>query len=72
MTRRIYIYGEKGNIFKKVKQITELINEILIQLILNVNSNFTKTYNISSLKFVDKTILEIPEIERDLIIIKKK
>ena len=66
MTKNIYTYGKKGNNFKKVRKIAELINGILYELNINTNLKFNKTYEVLSLEIIDKTIIKIPQLEKDL------
>ena len=66
MAKNIYTYGKKGNNFKKVIKIAELINGILYELNINNNSKFNKTYEVSSLEIIDKTIIKVPQLEKDL------
>ena len=66
MTKNIYTYGKKSHDLKKVKKIVELINEILKELNCNIKIDFEKTYEVSSLEIIDKTIVKIPQLENDL------
>ena len=70
--KNIYKYGKYKDYFLKSKKIAELISQILFELDINPNQEFNKIYKVSNFKFIEKGSLKLPELENELIELRKK
>ena len=71
-SKTFYSYGKNAEMFLKAKKITLLISAILKELNLNVKEEFNEKYVVSELKFENKVVLKIPELENVLNNLRKK
>ena len=70
--KNIYKYGKNKENVLKAKKIAQLIQGILKELNIDTTQEFNEVFEVSKLKFINKGIIKLPELERVLDDLKKK
>ena len=70
--KNIYKYGKNRDNFLKAQKIAQIVQGILKELNLNIKQEFSETYIVANLEFINKDVLKLPQLEKVLNDLKKK